>query len=176
MIMIIYHHFWTCDFTFESTFLNFDSLKLCSSTSFFLFEAFSGFTGICTLGGDFFESLASMFITASLSFFASSSFSAYTLQITSLMGVDGLDSTTSTCLTLRKWNLRWGWKRRSISVLLWPWLWSRYLFENWWFAAWRTGYFGINTSVFDALSVHGNKIFGGLFDLGALGLLPTGHN
>lgn len=62
--------------TFDSTFLNFDSLKAWSSTSFFLLDYFNDLLGTSTFGGDFFASCCNILITASLSFFSSSSCSA----------------------------------------------------------------------------------------------------
>ena len=64
-----------CYLTFDSTFLNLDSLKLLYSTGFLVLSiTFFGFTS--TFGGDFFLSSASIFNTAYLYFLNCSSYLA----------------------------------------------------------------------------------------------------
>lgn len=122
-------------FTLDSTFLNFDNLKEWSSTSFFLLDYFSDLLGTSTFGGDFLASCCSILITASLSFLSSSSCSAYVLQITFLMGVDGLNEWKITDWGFHRWTIHLEWTLHSTSGLIWPWPWSRYPFESSWFAS-----------------------------------------
>lgn len=79
-------------FTFDGTFLNFDSLKLFASICCFLLLASSrAFGDASTRAGDFLVllSFSIIFITAARSACSSASSWAYVLQITFFMGVEG---------------------------------------------------------------------------------------